>query len=237
MTASGWWDRRAACAKPQWLLADRPERLDVKFSRSGERVRTFDAWLVDLDGTLYRGLGVKCMMSLELLVLGARHARVLQRFRREHERLRRSDARGYPDPFRAQLQETAAATGYTVAAVERVVIEWMFDRPGKWLRLFRRRSLLHDIAQFRASGGQVAVVSDYPAERKLRAMRIHTCFDAVVANGESVMPLALKPDPAIVLEAARRLHVAPGRCLVIGDREDADGVAAAAAQMSFRRVG
>ncbi len=201
------------------------------------RVRAFDAWLVDLDGTLYVGPGVKCMMALELLVLGPRHLKLLRQFRREHERLRGSDTRGYPDPFRTQLHETATATGQSVTAVQRVVAEWMFDRPGKWLRLFRRRSLLHELARFRASGGRIALVSDYPAEQKLLAMGIHHCFDVVVANGESLVPLALKPDPTIFLEAARRLQVAPERCLVIGDRADADGVAAAAANMTFRHIG
>ncbi|MCB9916751.1 MAG: HAD hydrolase-like protein, partial [Planctomycetes bacterium] len=39
------------------------------------------------------------------------------------------------------------------------------------------------------------------------------------------------------LEAARRLGVAPAECLVVGDRDDADGAAARAAGMAFRRIG
>jgi HAD superfamily hydrolase (TIGR01549 family) len=46
----------------------------------------------------------------------------------------------------------------------------------------------------------------------------------------------LKPWPDGYLLAAERLGVAAAECLVIGDREDADGLAASRAGMAFRRV-
>jgi HAD superfamily hydrolase (TIGR01509 family) len=46
----------------------------------------------------------------------------------------------------------------------------------------------------------------------------------------------LKPHPEGYLLAAQALSVDPSRCLVIGDRPDADGEAARAAQMAFRLV-
>jgi HAD superfamily hydrolase (TIGR01509 family) len=47
----------------------------------------------------------------------------------------------------------------------------------------------------------------------------------------------MKPDPDGMLRAAALLRVPPERCLVIGDRDDADGGAARAAGMGFRKVG
>jgi HAD superfamily hydrolase (TIGR01549 family) len=112
----------------------------------------------------------------------------------------------------------------------------MIRRPGKWLRVFRRRGLLQEIAAFRAAGGRTALVSDYPASAKLDALRVRTLFDVVVASGEPDGPHRLKPDPEGYLLAAERLDVPPPACLVLGDRRDADGAAAERAKMDFRLV-
>ncbi len=93
------------------------------------------------------------------------------------------------------------------------------------------------IRDFRGRGGRTALVSDYPARDKLRAIGSLELFEVVVASGEPGGPLRLKPDPSGMLRAAEALGVAPAECLVIGDREDADGAAARAAGMTFRRVG
>ena len=117
--------------------------------------------------------------------------------------------------------------------VEEQVSEWMIRRPGKWLRRFRRRALLLVIAEYREAGGKAALVSDYPAQEKLDAMRIRQLFDVVVASGEAGGPGRIKPWPDGLLAAAERLGVPPDKCLVIGDRQDADGEAARAAGMDF----
>lgn len=194
------------------------------------------AWLVDLDGTLYRALPVKLLMAAELALGGLRAAPLLRRFRHEHERLRRDPPPSGVSPYAVQLERAAGAAGTTVAELERTVGEWMIRRPGKWLRLFRRRGLLAEIAAFREQGGKTALVSDYPAREKLRALGVEALFDAVVANGEPDGPLGLKPSPEGFLLAAERLGVSPEACLVVGDRDDADGEAARRAGMAFRRV-
>jgi HAD superfamily hydrolase (TIGR01509 family) len=112
----------------------------------------------------------------------------------------------------------------------------MIERPAKWLPLFRRRELLAEIDAFRARGGRTALVSDYPARRKLEALGASRLFDVVVASGEPDGPPRLKPHPGGMLRAAAALGVTPARCLVLGDRPDADGKAANAAGMAFRHV-
>jgi HAD superfamily hydrolase (TIGR01549 family) len=194
-----------------------------------------DAWLVDLDGTLYHALPVKAAMAAELLLGGLPAVGTLRAFRRQHEELRDHLAAG-ADPYRVQLERTAAELGRDVDGVSSTVTEWMHARPGKWIRLFRRKALLDEIAAFRARGGKVALVSDYPARKKVEALGRADLFDAVVASGEPGGPKQLKPDPEGYLLAAKALGVAPSRCLVIGDREDADGAAARAAGMAFRNV-
>lgn len=194
-----------------------------------------DAWLVDLDGTLYEARLVKLCMLAELSLGGWGAVRTLRRFRSEHERLRRV-AEPLGDPYRLQLERTAEALGVAREEVEGHVREWMIERPGKWLRRFRRAALVAELEQFRKAGGRLALVSDYPARRKLAALGCAELFDVIVANGEEGGPRWLKPDPDGFLSAAGRLGIAPERCLVLGDRADADGEAARRAGMAFRHV-
>ena len=200
----------------------------------------YQAWLVDLDGTLYAPLLVKFAMAGELFVGGWGAIGTLRRFRFEHERLRHEQAAGLDsaddDPFTVQLRRTADALALEATVVEARVREWMFERPGKWLRRAQRTALLEEIAAFRAAGGRTALVSDYPARAKLRALGAESLFEVVVASGEPNGPMRLKPHPQGYLRAAALLGVDPEHCLVIGDRDDADGAAAQAAKMAFRRI-
>jgi FMN phosphatase YigB (HAD superfamily) len=192
------------------------------------------AWLVDLDGTLYAPSPVKLLMAAELALGGWSAASVLRRFRAEHELVRELGLEG--DPFALQIERTAQALGRSTDDVEGHVRRWMIERPGRWLATFRRQALLAEIEAFRGDGGRTALVSDYPARRKLEALGASALFDAVVASGEPGGPRRLKPHPDGLLRAAAALEVDPSACLVIGDRDDADGEAARAAGMAFRRI-
>ena len=201
------------------------------------------AWLVDLDGTLYHPLPVKICAGLDLalgsLLGGPRAWRVVRTFRAEHERLRAESSSGAAEasPYQLQLANTAGRLGLPEALVGELVRRWMEERPGRWLRLFRRRALLREIAEFRAAGGRTALVSDYPARLKLQALGVQELFEVVVASGEPGGPSQLKPAPAGYLAAAASLGLGPERCLVLGDREDADGAAARSAGMAYRKIG
>lgn len=199
------------------------------------------AWLVDLDGTLYRPLPVKLLMALELGLFGWGALGVIRAFRQEHERLHHELASDpsrcfEPSPFVEQLRRTAQLVRETEDKVRAVVDRWMIHRPARWLHAFRREPLLAELRAARASGLRTALVSDYPAERKLAALRARDLFDEVVANGEHPELRRLKPAPDGYLLAARRLGVSPEDCLVIGDRDDVDGAAARSAGMGFRLI-
>ena len=55
---------------------------------------THAAWLVDLDGTLYRPKPVKILAGLELCLLGFTKLGAVQTFRKHHEAIREEEARG-----------------------------------------------------------------------------------------------------------------------------------------------
>jgi HAD superfamily hydrolase (TIGR01509 family) len=178
-------------------------------------------------------------MALELLVSGLGAVKTLRTFRHAHEELRglSFDAEEPAvSPFQRQLNHAAQKLGRSPADVEGTVREWMFQRPLKWVARSRRAELLQTLARYRQGGGKTALVSDYPATGKLEALGAAQLFDLVVSNGEPGGPSKLKPDPEGYLSAAARLGVAPDACLVIGDRDDADGAAARAAGMAVHII-
>jgi FMN phosphatase YigB (HAD superfamily) len=195
-----------------------------------------DAWLIDLDGTLYRATPLRLLMAAELALCGWSAIGILRRFRQEHERLRHSPEPAASTPYALQIERTAAALNQATDRVEQIARDWMQQRPRKWLPRCLRRGLVERVERFRADGGRVAVVSDYPAGGKLAALGIAELVEAVVASGETPELKRLKPAPDGYLLAAQRLGVPAERCLVIGDRDDTDGAAAQAAQMDFLHV-
>jgi HAD superfamily hydrolase (TIGR01549 family) len=202
----------------------------------------YRAWLLDFDGTLYRAKPVQALMAVELALFGWSAVPVLRRFRKSHEQLRRGELERHPardatvSPFEQQLAVTAADLGRPPREVRTIVEHWMMERPRRWIRLFQRRRLIRELNDFKAAGGRLALVSDYPLLIKSQPIARAVSFDVLVANGEAGGPSRLKPAPDGYLAAAQRLGVSPEACLVIGDRKDADGKAAAAAGMQFRLI-
>ena len=196
----------------------------------------FAAWLVDLDGTLYHQAFVRAMMAAELVLWGRSAIKILTAFRREQERMRADRPPGVNDPFQRQIERTAERLAIRESDVAAVVDRWMIERPGRWLRICRRRTFLSAVAEYRTRGGKTAIVSDYPARRKLAALRAEALFDVIVACGEPGCTTELKPNPLGLTRAAEQLGVRPVDCLVIGDRPTVDGEAARRAGMAFRHV-
>ncbi|MFT7668303.1 MAG: FMN phosphatase YigB (HAD superfamily) [Planctomycetota bacterium] len=194
------------------------------------------AWLVDLDGTLYSPTPLKLAMAAELLLFGLPALGKIRAFREEHEEIREQEIDCLGDPFATQLHRTAKRLDCDANVLDKLVREWMVKRPCRWLPRLRNRGLLAEISNYRQLGGKTALVSDYPARAKLKALGASDLFDVVVANGEADGPTQLKPSPVGFLAAAEGLGVAPEDCLVIGDRDDADGEAARRAGMAFRKV-
>lgn len=207
-----------------------------------------EAWLVDLDGTLYKSLPIKIVMGTSLLLSGRKVMPAISAFRKAHESIREEggvdetedgmgDGTGDSDsPYERQLIRAAKDCQWPLEDLRKAVKLWMIEKPGPWLLRFRRQALISEIEAFKQQGGKTAVVSDYPASSKLRSMGLMDLFETVVCNGEPGGPKQLKPDPEGYLLAAKHLGVEPAKCLVIGDREDADGEAARRAGMGFRRV-
>ena len=88
----------------------------------------------------------------------------------------------------------------------------------------------------------MADVADNPAHDEVSSAidqplgAIYSLFRSIEAQGHEQRSRVLTLEQRTNAESADILGVDPADCLVIGDRDDADGVAARSAGMRFRKV-
>jgi HAD superfamily hydrolase (TIGR01549 family) len=196
--------------------------------------------LFDLDGTLYRQRPVRMRMAAELLAFTALHpargvetVRVLRAYREAQESLRH---RSVPYAEAAQIDEASVRTGVPARAIARIVDEWMFERPLKHLAAYRRAGTSALLERLSRKGLRLAVLSDYEAQRKLKALGLDGRFSNVWSAAHPDIR-ALKPNPRGFLVACAHWQLDPGEVVMIGDRADVDGAGAAAAGMRSIIIG
>ena len=196
------------------------------------------AVLLDVDGTLYHQRLLRCFMALELcaLPLSMRSCRAaysiwrsLGCFRRVWEELRLA---GKPEGPLATLQyvEAAQRAGKDRGQIERVVVEWIHQRPLKYLRLCRRRGIEAFLTFLESKGIQVGVFSDYPVLDKLQALGLAERMSLALSATDPEIN-AFKPHPKGFLHACALWGLPPAEVLYIGDRREVDAVGAANAGM------
>jgi FMN phosphatase YigB (HAD superfamily) len=201
--------------------------------------RRIRAVLFDLDGTLYRQRRMRALMAIELVthaltqpLRAPRNWRALAAYRKAQE-VARSKPFGAAT---AQLEIVAQRTGLMPPEIEQIVGEWMFERPLKHLPACRAAGLFELLAFLGSKGIEIGVLSDYPAEAKLRALGLAGRFSVVLCSADPEIG-ALKPHPRGFLTACERWHIDPGDVLVVGDRFDVDAAGAAAAGMPCVIIG
>ncbi|MFN8065271.1 MAG: HAD family hydrolase [Vicinamibacterales bacterium] len=199
------------------------------------------AVLFDLDGTLYHQRPVRAWMAAELGRFvatdprrGWRTAQVLRAYRRAQESLRHSSPALYEAA--TQLDLAASRSGVPRQDVARIVDEWMFERPLKYLARYKASGLADVLRGLEQRGLRLGVLSDYEATRKLRALGIERCFSQVLCAADADVR-ALKPSPRGFLVACERWQLLPEQVVMVGDRADADAAGATAAGMRSVIVG
>jgi FMN phosphatase YigB (HAD superfamily) len=194
------------------------------------------AVLFDVDGTLYAQWPVRLAMALEMAAVsaatalsgGLRVPRVIAAFRTTRESLR-TESDGRPIVQR-QYAAVAEALGCSPDDVQRIVEDWMYRRPLKWLRYCRRRGVVGVLDWLDGRGLAKGVLSDYPAHDKLAALGLGDRFDVVMSTVDPDID-AFKPSPRGFALAASRWGLEPSTVLYVGDRPDVDVAGARAAGM------
>jgi HAD superfamily hydrolase (TIGR01549 family) len=180
----------------------------------------------DVDGTLYLQRQLRLMMLWRLLsrnISNPRQAfetfRIIAVFREAQETLRTA---AMPcDVAAAQLDLTCRLTGITREKVASCTATWFDQEPLPLLRRCMRPGLKEFLETAKVRGIKLAVLSDYPAEPKLRALEIRQFFDVVVSAQDTGIGY-FKPNPAGLNLVTRELKVEKSDMLYVGDREEVD---------------
>lgn len=182
--------------------------------------------IFDVDGTLYDQRRLRLHMIRELLThcllhpTDTRVLRILATFRSCREELAAEEAESIAD---LQYRRPAEGLGIEPDEIRRLVEDWMLHRPLRHLRRCRYAKVADFMAELRASGRMVGVVSDYPAAAKLAALELEA--DLVVSAEDREVD-RLKPHPGGLSRMIDLSGVAPTQALMIGDRDDRDGESA-----------
>lgn len=177
----------------------------------------------DIDGTLYDQGPLRRKMAGEILLYCLARpwkisvVRAIQEFRRSREQLAEEEADSI---LRVQFERPASRLGVSPAQVESVVEEWMFERPLRHLPACRYAGVAELFSRLKESGRLVAAFSDYPAARKLQALKLET--DLVVTAMDPEVD-RFKPHPAGLLRVVELARAKPAQVLLIGDRAERDG--------------
>ncbi len=163
--------------------------------------------------------------------------RILSAYRRAQETLRsRSPLTSVSDLHGEQLGLTCTLSGFSSDTVANCVRTWFELEPLTMIRRFIRPGLEEFLLSARSHGVMLAVLSDYPANEKLRALGVESYFH-VVACAQDAEIQCFKPDPAGLLHVLKRLNVDKENALYIGDRVEVDAEAARRAGIRGAIVG
>lgn len=183
----------------------------------------FDAVAFDLDGTLYPNR----RFYMRLIPFIVREHRLLRAMGKARDALRAAAHSGRFYDLQARIMaEILDDDPETVKAkTERLIYRG-------WEPLFRDVKLYDGVnetlADFKAAGLKLGLLSDFPPERKLEHLGLSTPWDVVMCSETTGR---LKPDPLPFRQLAERLGASVGRILFVGNSVRYDIVGAKNAGM------
>jgi len=192
----------------------------------------------DLDGTLYDAVPLRRRMLLALVAhclsnpSSVLDVRILRQFRITRESLAMEEIAGIG---RAQFERPATLLGIPPEKVESVVRRWMFEHPLRYLARYRFPGVRATFRKLGGMGVKSAILSDYPARRKLAALGLDAEIVVTALDPEIDR---LKPQTEGLQRVVDLSGLDVDRCVFVGDREETDGRCARRMGMPFlRKVG
>jgi putative hydrolase of the HAD superfamily len=172
----------------------------------------------DMDGTLYPYYWMY-ITSIRLFLSYPSFSYHFSCVRREIRTMRGiKDFRKKQAELLAQKMNISGSRAYTLIE-ERIYREWIDSfhiiRPFPHLK-----QVLKQIKQYRIT---LALLSDYPVERKLAYLGLEHLWDLKFSSEEVH---SLKPNPECFLELIRLLDISPEKILYVGDTYDYDIIGA-----------
>ena len=175
--------------------------------------------IVDLDGTLYYQRPVWMCMALELLGYYILHfwrikeLKIILNYRTQHNSNTPLNIKDFCIEQKTDMNN-----------LNNLIQKWLFYKPLKWIKLFADRNLINNLKE-QQKNVSVIVYSDYESRQKLSVLNFKPDFEFFYDSINICFP---KPNPQGLNYIASELKLHPKDILVIGDRQDKDGIAAAA---------
>ena len=203
--------------------------------------------IFDLDGTLYyqRPFRLRMLRHLAGYVMAHplrfRDLLIIKTYRSVRERWEDCERECEKDPGYAKLGLDDRQYRYVAdrmktdpARVKRATDHFMLEMPLRFLASYRDEILAGAVDRLREKNITVVIYSDYPVENKLRALgiRADACYTSADARIGS-----MKPDPKGIAVILEDLGCPASEALMIGDRYEKDGLAAAGCQVDYISVG
>ncbi len=191
------------------------------------------AVIFDVDGTLYSLKKMRFLMALDLFVFFIfrpwqwNDLVVLYFFRKNKAALARKSS---GDISVTQYELRVWGRRPDPKYVERLVKEWIFDRPLRYVRVCMYANVARWIRALSKRGIKIAYFSDYPPLEKVKTLKLPGNY--FVASSDREVD-ALKPSPRGLLEIVSRMGVPIEQCVFVGDALEKDGVAAERIGMRF----
>ena len=186
---------------------------------------------LDLDGTLFGHAAVRRHMAMRIAAFAALHPRqgceamrAIRAYREAQEQLRKSPGGNVAS---RQVELAAERAGQPAERVAATVRRWMEEAPLAAVRRARFPGVMEFFQWARSAGLPLAVVSDYPARKKLDALELAPYITAIVTAQDADVD-SFKPNPAGLLKALALMAVEPHQAVFVGDRMEVDMAAAAA---------
>lgn len=193
----------------------------------------YDAYIVDLDGTLYSQPPVRFGMAKKLMVYYGLHFWKLKELFAiyKYRKLREKDMFAGQDDFEhLEYEYLAAKLHMDEARLINTIKVWMIDTPLALINKNRNSKLIEFLESRIQAGAKVIVYSDYPVEDKLGALKFSPT--ASYYSGDATIA-CLKPNPQGLKNILSENGLAPEKTLFIGDRMEKDGECAKACGVDY----
>lgn len=196
----------------------------------------YKAVVFDVDGTLYYQPPLRTKMAVKLCGYYLVHfwkvkdLLIIKVFRQVREHWVTNSENGNTLMEKEQYQYVADKLKTTLDRVERVIYYWMYDFPLPYLNKYKDEKLIQIIEELNRKGIVTAVYSDYPVEKKLKAMGVQVQHHFSALDTDI---MCLKPEPKGMRVVLGKLNLPANEVLMVGDRYSKDGLSAINANVDY----
>lgn len=190
----------------------------------------------DVDGTLYDIRSMRKAMFKELLVglflrkISFQEIRILHSYRKTLENLRKEVIYSDQSLSGFHTREVSEKVGCTSEMVETVVNKWMIDVPCGKMHGLIWPDIKDTLIKLTEKGYCLAVLSDYPAKKKVEAMGLNNVFE-VILSCQDEGSRGYKPNTNGFQNIIQFFDAKPCECIYIGDSYERDVIGAIENQM------